>query len=108
MKQKKKYNECLDLIKEKENGTLNTNNYLTEEDIQKIDDKINLNELMINLYNTYLEFIERLNKNNKDFERILIGFIKEFYINKVKIYKLKKHKEISKNTYLLKIYLTSA
>ena len=39
MKQKKKYNECLNLIKEKENGTLNTNNGVTEEDIQKIDDK---------------------------------------------------------------------
>ena len=101
MKQKKKYNECLDLIKEKENGTLNTNSYVTEEDIKKIDDKVNLNELMINLYNTYLEFMERLNKNNKDFEGILIGFIKEFYINKVKVYKLKKHKEITKDVELV-------
>lgn len=100
-KQKKKYNECLDLIKEKENGTLNTNNSVTEEDIRKIDDKVNPNELMNNLYNTYLEFVERLNKNNKDFEGILIGFIKEFYTNKVKIYKLKKHKEISKNIELI-------
>jgi preprotein translocase subunit YajC len=101
MKQKKKYNECLDLIKEKENGTLNTNSGVTEKDIKKIDDKVNLNELMTNLYNTYLEFIERLNKNNKDFEGILIGFIKEFYINKVKVYKLKKHKEITKDIELV-------
>ena len=101
MKQKKKYNECLDLIKEKENGTLNTNNGVTEKDIRKIDDKVNPNELMTNLYNTYLEFIQRLNKNNKDFEGILIGFIKEFYINKVKVYKLKKHKEIKKDIELV-------
>lgn len=101
MKQKKKYNECLNLIKEKENGTLNTNSGVTEKDIQKIDDKVNLNELMTNLYNTYLEFLERLNKNNKDFEGILIGFIKDFYINKINVYKLKKHKEITKDIELV-------
>ena len=101
MKQKKKYKECLDLIKEKENGTLNVNNGVSEENIQKIDESVNLNELMTNLYNTYLEFVERLNKNNKDFEGILIGFIKEFYINKIKIYKMKKHKEITKDIGLI-------
>lgn len=97
MRQKKKYNECLDLIKEKENGILNTNIGLTEEDIKRIDDKINPNELMGNLYNIYLEFIERLNENNKNFEGILNGFIKEFYIDKVEIYEIKKHKEITKD-----------
>lgn len=101
MKQKKKYNECLNLIKEKENGTLNTNSSVTEEYIHKIDDKVNLNELMTKLYNTYLEFLERLNKNNKDFEGILIGFIKDFYINKINVYKLKKHKEITKDIELV-------
>jgi hypothetical protein len=74
---------------------------VTEEDIRKIDDKVNPKELMINLYNTYLEFVERLNKNNKDFEGILIGFIKEFYINKVKVYRLKKHKEITRDIELV-------
>lgn len=101
MKQNKKYNECLKLIKEKENGTLNVNNGITDDDIRKIDDKVNPNELMINLYNTYLEFIEMLNNNNKDFEGILNGFIKEFYINKIKIYKMKKHNEITKDIELI-------
>lgn len=101
MKQNKKYNECLNLIKEKENGPLNTNTGVTDEDIQKIDDKVNPNELMTNLYNIYIEFIERLNQNNKDFEGILSGFIKEFYVNKVEIYKVKKHRETTKDIELI-------
>lgn len=93
-KQKIKYQECLKLIKEKENGTLNVKNGLDENDIKKIDSKIDINKLMMNLYNTYLEFIGKLNSNDKNFDNILNGFIKEFYENKIDIYNKKGYIEV--------------
>ena len=87
-KQKKKYNECLRLIKEKEEGILEVKNNIGK--IKNVD----ANELMMDLYNTYIEFIDRLNNNNKDFNNILEGFIKELYENKIDIYNSKNHFEI--------------
>ena len=37
------------------------------------------------LYGKYLELIDKLNNNSKEFENILTGFIKEFYDNKIDI-----------------------
>jgi len=86
-KQKKKYNECLRLIKEKENNTLNDNIMYTNDNLE--------NKLMDTLYNIYLEFINKLNKNQKDFDNLLDGFAKEFYENKVDIYSIKNCFEIT-------------
>lgn len=93
-KQKRKYKECLRLIKETENGTLNVKNGLDEKDIKKIDPKIDINKLMMKLYDIYLEFINKLNNNDKNFDNILDGFIKEFYENKIDIYTNKGYIEI--------------
>jgi len=93
-KQKRKYKECLRLIKEKEDGTLNVKNGLDEKDIKKIDSKIDINKLMMQLYDIYLEFVNKLNNNDKNFENILDGFIKEFYENKIDIYTNKGYIEI--------------
>lgn len=92
-KQKKKYQECLKLIKEKEDGTLNVKNGLDIEEIKKIDKTIDVNKLMMKLYDTYLEFINRLNDNDKNFDNILSGFMKEFYENKIDIYNAKNYYE---------------
>jgi len=94
-KQSKKYNECLRLIKEKENGTLKSKNKLN------IDSRVNVNELMQKLYNMYLEFINKLNVNDESVLNLLNGFIKEVYKNKLEIYKAKNINEVTDSIELL-------
>lgn len=84
-KQKKKYEECVKIIKEKENDTLNYQNGVDENYINEIDENINVDQFMMELYGKYLELIDKLNNNSKEFENILTGFIKEFYDNKIDI-----------------------
>lgn len=95
--QKKKYQECLKLIKEKENRTLNDQ---TPIEIQELKD-IDINELMILLYDTYLLFVDRLNNNYKNFDNILSNFINEFYENKIDLYNKRGYREIIDNIELL-------
>jgi len=94
-KQSKKYNECLRLIKEKENGTLKSKNKLN------IDSRVNVNELMQKLYNMYLEFINKLNVNDESVLNLLNGFIKEVYKNNLEIYKAKNINEVTDSIELL-------
>ena len=91
-KQKNKYNECLELVRQ---STREMKDALTEKDIKKIDKTINLDKLMMNLYDKYLKLLDKLNSNNKDFNNILTGYIKEVYNNKIDIYKEKGYKEIT-------------
>lgn len=91
-KQKTKYEECLKLVKE---STREMKDALTEKEIKKKDRTIKLDKLLMNLYDIYLEFLDDLNNNNKDFKNILTGYIKEFYENKINIYIEKGYKEIT-------------
>lgn len=91
-KQRSKYEECLKLVKE---STREMKDALTEKEIKKKDRTIKLDKLLMNLYDIYLEFLDDLNNNNKDFKNILTGYIKEFYENKIKIYTEKGYKEIT-------------
>lgn len=100
-KQKKKYKECLNLIKEKENGTLNIKNGLDNDEIKKIDKSIDINKLMMKLYDIYVEFVEKINKNDSSLDNVLDGFIKEFYKNKIEIYIGKNCNEIVDNIELI-------
>ena len=100
-KQKKKYNECLQLIKEKENGTLSVKNGLDSTEIKKIDNNVDINKLMMELYDIYLEFIDKLNNNDKNFNNILHGFINEFYQSKIDIYNEKNYFEVIDNIELI-------
>ena len=105
-KQKKKYQECVRLIKEKEDGTLNVKNGLDIEEIKKIDKNIDPNKLMMKLYDTYLEFVNKLNNNDKGFENILSGFIKEFYENKIDIYNQRGYVEVIDSIELVNYSIT--
>lgn len=91
-KQRSKYEECLKLVKE---STREMKDALTEKEIKKKDRTIKLDKLLMNLYDIYLEFLDDLNNNNKDFKNILTGYIKEFYENKINIYIEKGYKEIT-------------
>jgi len=91
-KQKKKYKECLRLIEEKENGVLSVKDSLNKDEVKSISDGKDSNEFMNELYNIYLSLIDKLNNNNKDFDNILSGFVKEFYENKIDLL-------VSRNTF---------
>lgn len=93
-KQRKIYKECVRLIQEKENGTFEIKNGLTEEEIKNIDKNINIQNLMTILYDIYISFLKDLNERNKNLLNKLTGFIKEYYVNKLDILIQKGHKEI--------------
>ena len=99
-KQTKKYEECLNLIKEKENGTINPNDGIDMDKIKKIDKNTDINKLMVSLYDTYLAFVKKLNTNS-DLTNFLDVFIGELYKSKVEIYKAKGFCEITDNIELI-------
>lgn len=100
-KQKKKYKDCVKLINEKENSTLQVKSELSFDDIIKIDSNIDINKLMSDLYDNYLKLQNKLNLLDDDFDDILIGAIKENYKNKVGIFKLKNYKDITERIDLI-------
>lgn len=100
-KQKKKYNECLHIIKEKGIDTLQAKTSLTKEDINKIDDKIDVDKLMEKLYQTYLSFESKIKSQDINLDNILTGYIKDFYINKINSLKSKGYEEITDNIDLI-------
>ena len=85
-KQRKKYNDCLNLIKEKENMAFQVKYGLSKEEINSIDESIDVDKLMSDLYETYLEFENKLKILDNNLDNILTGYIKEFYINKIENY----------------------
>ena len=81
-RQKKKYEECLRLIKEKHQSCLGINNAMNNEKLF-IEENVDLNELMTQLYQLYLDMLIDLNKLDENVETKLDGFIKEFYLEKI-------------------------
>ena len=81
-RQKKKYEECLRLIKEKQQGCLGINNAMNNEKIF-IDEDVDLNRLMTQLYQLYCDMLIDLNNLNENVASKLDGFIKEFYLEKI-------------------------
>lgn len=100
-KQSKKYKECLKLIKEKEDGTLNSNLGMDINQIKKIDPNVDVNKLQEKLYKLYLEFVEKLNNNDESISFVLDEFINQVYQNKLEIYKTKNTHEIIENIELI-------
>ena len=99
-KQKEKYKECLKLIKEKENQTINANNGIDIDKIRTIDESVNVNQLMIELYNLYLEFVDRFNRNS-DLTDLLDDYTSEVYKNIIEVHKEKGIFEITDNIELV-------
>lgn len=100
-KQKNKYQECLKLIEEKENGVLSIKDGLDNDEIKSISGSEDSNKFMIELYNIYLNLIDKVNNNNRSFDDILDGFIKEVYENKIDLLVSKNSFEIVDNIELL-------
>ena len=78
-----KYKELERIIKEKEGIKFEVKDSLTEDEIKRIDPEVNVSELMKNLYDTFLLFQEKAKKLENNFDDVLYGELKEFYINKI-------------------------
>lgn len=86
-RKKRKYQECMDIINKNKDITFKIKDSLTIEDINKIDDSIDVNSLMAELFDTFLKLEDHIKNLNNDFDDILTGFFKEFYIDKIKNFK---------------------
>lgn len=92
IKKKNKYKDCLQIIDEREKNK-NINDMINCHVEINTDNKIDENQLMMDLYDIFLKYIDNLNENNDDFDNILTGFIKDVYKERINIYKEKKYKE---------------
>lgn len=93
-KQKKKYNELTNIINENKDATFKIKDVLTKEEINKIDDKVDVDALMKNLYDIYLELVNKLRKFDTKLDDILVPELKDFYMNKIKNFKENNFSEI--------------
>jgi len=82
-KKNKKYKECLDIIKEKKNEIFQLKTGLTKEDINKINDSVDVDILMKELYNIYLNLQNKIKEQDTNLDDILTGNIKNIYKNKI-------------------------
>ena len=83
-KQRKKYKELNRIIKEKKDATFQIKDGLTKEEINSIDNEINVDILMQELYSVFLKLENRIRNFDTDLDNILIGNFKDFTVNKIK------------------------
>ena len=103
-KQKKKYDEIKNIINK---GTSSRLKYgLTKEDINNIDSEVDVDLLMKELYNTYLDFENRIKTFDTNLDDILVGYLKNFYITKIQNYKESGFSDIIDEIELLGYYIT--
>lgn len=93
-KKKKKYNEFLKILEEKNDSTFQVKDYLTKDEINKIDSEIDVDLLMKNLYETYLTLENKMNTFDDNLDEVLTGYLKDFYINKIENFKEKNFADI--------------
>lgn len=105
-KQKKKYNEVLNIVKEKEGEIFKVKDGLTKEDVNKIDSKVNMDKLMQELYNIYLSLENKIKKSDSKLDDVLVGYLKDFYINKIENFKEKGYADITDGIELINYSIT--
>ena len=94
-KQKKKLLELQRIVNEKSDAIFQVKNNLTIDEIKNIDETINPAELMKELYDTYLRFEEKVKNFDTNLDDVLVGNLKEFYINKINNFKEKGYADIT-------------
>lgn len=105
-KKNKKYNECLNIIKEKKDATFEIKDGMSKEEINKIDNLVDVDILMQQLYNTYLELENKIKLSDKNLDEIVVGYLKDFYINKIENFKEKGYSDITDGIDLLNYNIT--
>ena len=86
-KQKKKYDDCIKAINEREDETYNYDGSLTPGQIRKKDRTVNPEELQKKLYDKFLSLQEKVNNLDNSFDGLLTGFIKRVYNDRINLYK---------------------
>lgn len=94
-KQKRKYDECLNIVKEKGHMTFEVTDGLTQEQLNKIDSEVDYNLLMTQLYNTYLNLENKIKSFDSNLDDVLTGDLKDFYINKIENFKEKGFSDVT-------------
>ena len=104
--QRKKYQEVNNLIKKNSNATFQVKDSLTIEEINNIDSEVDVDVLMRELYSTYLELENKIKRFDVDLNDILVGYLKEFYINKIENFKEKGYADITDGIDLINYCIT--
>ena len=98
-KKQKRYNEVLNMVKEK--GDISIND-IKPSRVTDVDE----NKLMKDLYDTYIKFQNQVNVLDNDFKDILIGKFKDFYETLIDGYKLRNYKEVTDKINLIGYSIT--
>ena len=93
-RQKEKLKAIEKIVNENKDMVFQIRDGLTQQDINKIDNTINLDELMSKLYETYLSFERKMKDLDTNLDEILTGNLKDFYINKIKLFKKNSYMDI--------------
>ena len=100
-KQKEKYKNLQEIIKEKNGLTFTINDEISKEEIHKVDKDVDVDLLMRELYDTYILFEEKIKNLDTDFSDVLTPDFSEFYTNVINNYKAIDYKEQKHNIELL-------
>ena len=93
-KQKEKYRIIEKLVNENKDMLFQVKDNLTSEEINKIDSTINVEELMSKLYDIYLTFERKTKDLDSNLDDILTESLKEFYVNKIELFKKNSYMDI--------------
>lgn len=105
-KQKDRYNEIKKVIEKNKDAILQVKDSLTPDEVNDIDKTIDVNLLMIDLYNMYLKFQDKINSFDYDLDDVMTGNLKDFYINKIKSLKKNKCKYVKEKIELVGYSIT--
>lgn len=105
-KQKARYNEIKKVIEKNKDAIFQVKDSLTPEEVNDIDKTIDVNLLMIDLYNIYLKFQDKINSFDYDLDDVMTGNLKDFYINKIKSLKKNKCKYVREKIELVGYSIT--
>ncbi|MBQ2947223.1 MAG: hypothetical protein IJE04_05235 [Bacilli bacterium] len=82
-KQKKKYTEVNQLINKNKGARFSVKEGLTKEEINNIDNSVNADILMSELYSKYVDMENKIKTFDTNFDDILTGHLKEFNISRI-------------------------
>jgi len=94
-KQRKKYKEVDDLIKKNKKSIFKIKDGLTKAEISKIDNEVDVDILINELFSLYIELENKIKNLDTNFDEILTGYIKDTYINKIENFKNKSSREVT-------------
>ena len=100
-KQKRKYDNCIKAINEREDETYNYDGSLTPSQIKKKDKTVNPDELQKKLYDKFLSLQDKVNNLDNTFDTLLTGFIKKVYNDRINLYKESNSQEKLENIDLI-------